>query len=167
MGYTDEDKTIRNFIIIFVIVLLLAVGAYYFTRYVVNKDNEGSKTEESETKEVEIDNSIAIVGTMLGKVESNYYVILYKSDDSKSGTYMGLVSKYQILPKAKAVYTVDLSNALNKDYYDKDNVNLKADNIKDLRFGDITVLEVKDGKIVKSYDTVEKIKKVWGLEENN
>ena len=147
MSYTDEDKTVRNFIIIFVIVLLLVVGAFFLTKYVINKDNEGTKTEESDKKEVEIDNSIAIVGTMLGKVESNYYVILYKSDDSNSGTYMGLVSKYQTQSKTKAVYTVDLSNALNKDYYDKDNV--------------------KDGKIVKSYDSVEKIEKAWKLNENN
>ena len=42
MNYMEEDKTIRNFIIVFIIVLLLVVGIYFFTVF-INKDNE-SKT---------------------------------------------------------------------------------------------------------------------------
>ena len=161
MSYNDEEKAVRNFVIIFVIVLLMAVGLYFFTKNVVKKDSESTDT--TETKEVEIDNSIAIVGNMLNKVESNYYVILYKSDDSKASEYKSLVTEYVTTKGEKAVYTVDLSNALNAKFYDKDNTNYKADNINDLRFGDITLLEVKDSKIVKSYDSLDKIKKAWKL----
>ena len=160
MSYKDEEKAVRNFVIIFVIVLLMAIGLYFFTKVVVKKENE-TKTD-TETKEVEIDNSIAIVGTMLNKKESNYFVILYKSDDTNVSEYESLKTKYTNLG-TKALYYVDLSNALNSKYYDKDNVNYTAENINDLRFGDFTVLEVKDSKIVKSYDSVEKINKVWKL----
>ena len=162
MNYMEEDKTIRNFIIVFIIVLLLVVGIYFLTVF-INKDNE-SKTEETNTSsEVKIDYEKAIVGTMLQANNADYYVILYKSDDAKSSEYQLLVSKYKTNKDAKTVLTVDLSNALNSKYYDKDNTNYSSDNINDLRFGDITVLEVKNNKIVKSFDSVEKIKKEWKI----
>ena len=162
MNYMEEDKTIRNFIIVFIIVLLLVVGIYFLTVF-INKDNE-SKTEETNTSsEVKIDYEKAIVGTMLQANNADYYVILYKSDDAKSSEYQLLVSKYKTNKDAKTVLTVDLSNALNSKYYDKDDTNYSSDNINDLRFGDITVLEVKNNKIVKSFDSVEKIKKEWKI----
>ena len=160
MSNKDEEKAVRNFIIIFIIVILMAVGLYFFTKNVVKKEESTSSSEE--TKEVTIDNSIAIVGTMLNKAESNYYVILYKSDSDNVSEYASLRSQYKSSGN-KALYYVDLSNQLNAKYYDKDNTNYTAENINDLRFGDITVLEVKDKKIVKSYDSVESIKKVWKL----
>ena len=160
MNYNEEDKAVRNFIIIFIIVLLIAVGMYFFTKFVVNKDSE---TSNEETSEVTINNSIAIVGTMLNKVEDDYFVILYKNDSDKVSEYSSLVSQYNAKSEKLALYTVDLSNHLNSKYYDSENENLTSSNINDLRFGDITLLEVKDHKIVKTYNTVEKIKKVWNL----
>ncbi|MBR1416946.1 MAG: hypothetical protein IJ572_03935 [Bacilli bacterium] len=162
MNYNDEDKAIRNFIIIFLIVIVVAVGVFFFTKYVVNKETNTTE----EVKEVEIDNSVAIVGTMLSKADKEYYVILYRSEDDNAYKYDSLKSKYPASGNSYPLYSVDLSNALNKKYYDKDNVNLKSDNVNDLRFGDITVLKVETGKITKSYDSVEKIKKVWNIEED-
>ena len=162
MNYMEEDKAVRNFIIIFVIVLLFVVGLYFVTK-LINKDSETKSDDTNNTTEVTVDNTKAIVGTMLQKAEDNYYVILYNSDDSKSSEYSSLATKYQAKKDVLPLYIVDLSNALNKKYYDKDNINLSSNNINDLRFGDITVIEVKNGEIVKSYDTVDKIEKVWKL----
>lgn len=161
MSQKDEEKAVRNFIIIFIVVLLIAVGIYFFTKLVVNK--EEGKTSNEEAAAVEIDNSKAIVGTMLNKVEDNYYVLLYKSDDDNSITYSNLKTDYDKKKEKLPVYFVDLSNKLNEKYYDKDNTNYTASDINDLRFGDITLLEVKDKKIVKSFDSVDKIKKAWKL----
>ena len=158
MNTYDDDKAIRNFIIIFVIVILMVFGIYMLTKYVIVKDNNSNN---EETKEVEINNDVAIVGTMLSKVEENYYVMLYKEDDIESGKYLTAKSSYSATEKALPVYTVDLSNALNSKFYDKDNVKLDSENVNDLRFGDFTVLEVKNGKIVKSYTDLDKVKKVW------
>ena len=163
MSYNEDEKAVRNFVIIFIIVILVAIGLYFFTKNVVKKETDSSSSEE--TKEVTIDYSVAIVGTMLSKNEDNYYVILYKSDDSKVSEYEKLKQNYTMF-NSKALYYVDLSNPLNTKYYDKDNTNYTAENINDLRFGDITVLEVKNSKIVKSYDSVEKIKKVWNIKVN-
>jgi len=159
MNYNEDDKAIKNFIIIFVIVILAVFGIYMLTKYVVVKDNESESSEE--TQEVEINNSVAIVGTMLNKGDEHYYVMLYRDDDENSGEYLTLQSTYSASEDALPVFTVDLSNALNEKFYDKDNVNLDSDDINELRFGDFTVLEVKKGKIVKSYTSVDKVKKVW------
>lgn len=160
MNYMEEDKAVRNFIIIFVIVILFVVGIYFMTKF-FNKDSESSTNNtDTNTSEVSIDSSVAIVGTMLNKSDEDYYVILYKEDDNNSGTYSNIVSKYKSKKDSLPIYTVDLSNKLNEKYYDKDNINLTATDINDLRFGDITLLEVKNGKIIKTYTNVDKIKSV-------
>ena len=163
MNYMEEDKAVRNFIIVFVIVLILVVGLYFFTTF-LNKNNEPAKTEETNTAtETNIDQSKMIVGTILQKSEKDYYVILFKSDDDKAYEYQTMVSKYRSNKDPLVVYTVDLSEGINSKYYDKSNINLSANNVADLRFGDITLLEVKENKIVKSFDSLEKIKKEWKL----
>ena len=163
MNYMEEDKAVRNFIIIIVIVLLIAVGLYFFTTF-INKDNEPTKTDDTnKTEEVTIDSTKMIVGTILQKAETDYYVILYKSDDEKASSYEALANKYSSKQEPKKVYTVDLAEGINSKYYDKANINLSASNVADLRFGDITVLEIKDNKIFKSFDSVEKIKKEWKI----
>lgn len=162
MNYMEEDKAVRNFIIIFVIVLLLVVGLYFFTVF-INKDNEPKKEDTNTAEEVKIDNTKAIVGTMLQKSDKDYYVILYKSDGKKASEYESLETKYKATKDALPIYYVDLSDGINSKYYDKDHVNLSASDVNDLRFGDITVLEVKDGKIVKSFNTVDKIKKEFKI----
>lgn len=162
MNYMEEDKAVRNFIIVFVIVLLLVVGLYFFTTF-INKDNEGAKADNNTTEETKIDTTKVIVGTMLQKSEKNYYVLLYKSDDKKAYDYQTLESKYKATKDPLVVYTVDLAEGINSKYYDKENINLSASNVADLRFGDITLLEVKDNKIAKTFDSVEKIKKEWKL----
>ena len=163
MNYMEEDKAVRNFIIIFIIVLLLVVGIYFFTVF-VNKDNEPKSNDTTDTTtEVEIDPTKAIVGTMLQLNQKDYYVILYKSDDTKASEYISLVSKYKSSKDAKTVLTVDLYEGMNKKYYDKDNTNPTASEINDLRFGDITLVEVNGGKIVKAFDSVEKIKKEFKI----
>lgn len=162
MNYMEEDKAVRNFIIVFVIVLLLVVGVYFFTVF-VNKDNEPKTDDTNTTEEVQIDKTKAIVGTMLNKSDKEYYVILYKSDDDKASDYQGLVTKYKNTKNALSVYTVDLADGFNSKYYDKDNTNYTSSNLEDLRFGDITVLQIKNNKIAKSFNTVDKIKKEFKI----
>jgi len=158
MNYMEEDKAVRNFIIIFIIVLLFVVGIYFFTVF-VNKDNETKSDETNTTEEVQIDSTKVIVGTMLQKSDDDYYVILYKSDDAKASEYASLASVYKTGKNALPIYTVDLSDGLNSKFYDKEHTNYSSDNVNDLRFGDITLLRVKDNKIVKSIDSIDSIKK--------
>lgn len=156
----DENKTIIRFVVILVIVLIICVGIYFATKFLVNKDNP---TEENTTKEVEINNSVAIVGTMLKKNEDNYYVILYNSKSDKVNEYKSLISTYN-KSKKLSLYTVDLGNALNNRYYSETDTNPISNNIQDLKYGDITLIKVNNGTITNAYESIETIKKELKLD---
>lgn len=156
----EETKTMKQFLITLIIVIVGVVGIYLLTKYVVKKDS--STTDNSTTTEEKsyIDPNTAIVGTMLNKSSDEYYVIIYDKTGDNATTYYSIVSTYKAKDKALKVYTVDLSNSLNKKYIATDNkTNPKAANLEDLKFGEVTLLKVKNNKISEAYETNDAIKK--------
>ena len=155
----EETKTIKQFLITLIIVIIGVVGIYLLTKYVVKKDNATNNSSNTEEKNY-IDPNTAIVGTMLNKSSDAYYVIIYDKTKDNATTYYSLVSTYKAKDKALKVYTVDLSNSLNKKYIATDNkTNPKATNLEDLKFGEVTLLKVKNNKITEAYETTDAIKK--------
>ena len=143
----EETKTMKQFLITLIIVIIGVVGIYLLTKYVVKKDNATNNSSNTEEKNY-IDPNTAIVGTMLNKSSDAYYVIIYDKTKDNATTYYSLVSTYKAKDKALKVYTVDLSNSLNKKYIATDNkTNPKATNLEDLKFGEVTLLKVKNNKI--------------------
>lgn len=160
-GYmqNEETKTMKQFLITLIIVIIGVVGIYLLTKYVVKKDNATNNSSNTEEKNY-IDPNTAIVGTMLNKSSDAYYVIIYDKTKDNATTYYSLVSTYKAKDKALKVYTVDLSNSLNKKYIATDNkTNPKATNLEDLKFGEVTLLKVKNNKITEAYETTDAIKK--------
>ena len=155
----EETKTMKQFLITLIIVIIGVVGIYLLTKYVVKKDNATNNSSNTEEKNY-IDPNTAIVGTMLNKSSDAYYVIIYDKTKDNATTYYSLVSTYKAKDKALKVYTVDLSNSLNKKYIATDNkTNPKATNLEDLKFGEVTLLKVKNNKITEAYETTDSIKK--------
>ena len=155
----EETKTMKQFLITLIIVIVGVVGIYLLTKYVVKKDNSTNNSSTTEEKNY-IDPNTAIVGTMLNKSSDAYYVIIYDKTKDNATTYYSLVSTYKAKDKALKVYTVDLSNSLNKKYIATDNkTNPKATNLEDLKFGEVTLLKVKNNKITEAYETTDAIKK--------
>lgn len=155
----EETKTMKQFLITLIIVIVGVVGIYLLTKYVVKKDNATNNSSTTEEKSY-IDPNTAIVGTMLNKSSDAYYVIIYDKTKDNATTYYSLVSTYKAKDKALKVYTVDLSNGLNKKYIATDNkTNPKATNLEDLKFGEVTLLKVKNNKITEAYETTDAIKK--------
>ena len=155
----EETKTMKQFLITLIIVIVGVVGIYLLTKYVVKKDNATNNSSNTEEKNY-IDPNTAIVGTMLNKSSDAYYVIIYDKTKDNATTYYSLVSTYKAKDKALKVYTVDLSNSLNKKYIATDNkTNPKTTNLEDLKFGEVTLLKVKNNKITEAYETTDAIKK--------
>lgn len=155
----EETKTMKQFLITLIIVIIGVVGIYLLTKYVVKKDNATNNSSNTEEKSY-IDPNTAIVGTMLNKSSDAYYVIIYDKTKDNATTYYSLVSTYKAKDKALKVYTVDLSNSLNKKYIATDNkTNPKTTNLEDLKFGEVTLLKVKNNKITEAYETTDAIKK--------
>ena len=154
-GYmqNEETKTMKQFLITLIIVIIGVVGIYLLTKYVVKKDNATNNSSNTEEKNY-IDPNTAIVGTMLNKSSDAYYVIIYDKTKDNATTYYSLVSTYKAKDKALKVYTVDLSNSLNKKYIATDNkTNPKATNLEPLKFGQVTLLTVTNNKITEAYQT--------------
>ena len=155
----EETKTMKQFLITLIIVIVGVVGIYLLTKYVVKKDNSTNNSSTTEEKSY-IDPNTAIVGTMLNKSSDAYYVIIYDKTKDNATTYYSIVSTYKAKDKALKVYTVDLSNSLNKKYIATDNkTNPKATNLEDLKFGEVTLLKVKNNKITEANETTDAIKK--------
>ncbi len=159
---TEEQKEMGKLIAIIVIVTIFVVGAYLITRAFVTKDLFTKDNQEEKTViPGEINYDVAIVGTILSYDQyKEYYVAVYDSENTKfAGDMQAAVTTYVAKKKHLHVYTVDLSNEYNKGYYDPKNVKLNTNKVEDLRFGDVTLLKVEKGKIVKAITDLTKIKK--------
>lgn len=163
---TTEQEEIRKFLIVILVVLLCVGLIYLCTRVFVTKDL--FKGKENETEEVvsgKINDEVAIMGQILNRSEDEYYVAIYDSTGKYTGDMGKLVYTYTAKEKHLHVYTVDLNNSLNSDYYDPENVNEKAQTVGEIKVGDITLIKVKKGKINKYIVDYAKMQKELGVEE--
>lgn len=161
---TTEQEEIKKFLVVIVVVLAICGGLYLLTRAFVTKDlfsKEEDKTEE--VAEGKVDYNVAIMGQIFNRPYTEYYVAIYNAKDGKYMSDMASLlysySNKENKDKNLHMYTVDLSNHLNADYYDPENVNTKAQSVADMKVGDITLLKIKNKKITKyivDYDAMKK-----------
>lgn len=164
---TTEQDEIKKFLIVMVVVLACVGAIYLTTRAFVTKDLFKDKTEEAETVTPGIINyEVTIMGQLLNRPYDEYYVAIYNTAE---GDYINdmstLVYNYAKKEKHLHIYTVDLSNVFNSDYYDPENVNVNAKTLEEIKVGDITLIKVKGGKINKYIVDYAKMEKELGLEE--
>lgn len=150
----DLEKLIKKFVILTVIVVGVVIGGYFLSQNIIDKRNN-NLNEEITTGEISYD--IATVGTLLNRPYKEYFVMVYNSEETDAVYYSSLITKYQSKKDSNKIYFCDLSNELNKKYYSENN-NLDVSDINEIRFGKITLLKIKKGKIDKFYDSVESIK---------
>ena len=162
---TEEEKEIRRFVIVLIVVVLAVAGIYLLTRAFVTKDLFTKGNDDTqEVTEGKVNYDIAMIGNMLNRPYNKYYVVIYDTTNTDYSSDMySLVYNYSVLKKDKHLYTVDLSNSLNKGYYDPKNVNTKATSLKNLKLGDITLLEVTNGKISKYIVDYDKMQSELGI----
>lgn len=154
---TENEEIIRRFVIIFIIIVVIVVGVYFLTNILVNKDSSSSTSNETIAGEVNYD--ILSVGTLLNRPYKEYYVMVYNSEDSEAIYYSSLITNYEKEEDASKIYFCDLANALNSSYSAKGGEsNPKAKSIEELKFGKVTLIKVKDGKISKYLEDIEAIK---------
>ncbi len=158
---SEEEHVIRNFVIIIVVICVI-VGGFYFISEFVQKDKNLTNNEEKE--EASINYNIVTVGTMLNRPYDNYYVLVYDSSSDeaiKYSTLLSMYSQHETEDDYIKIYFCDLNDKLNNKYYDVNNdkvSNPKAKDIKDFDFGDLTLLQIKKGKItsyLEDYSDIE------------
>ncbi len=159
---SEESKEVKKFIIILLSIIVLVLAVYGITRLVNNnKDNNEDRTVTTGA----IDYDKVSVGTLFNRADDEYYVIVYDGEASNAIYYSALMNKYMKKEKSNKVYFCDLSNELNKKYYvgeDKES-NPNATISSELAFKDLTLIKIKNGKIIKYLETLDTIKTELGI----
>ena len=121
---------------------------YYLNGKYVTKDIDSTTTTQTTTEPI-YDNTKVTVDTMFNLSKDTYYVLAYDGSDDIDGTYLYSLAKSYSDDKIK-VYSLDLSNAMNKNYYDtKGTENTKPTKPSEVKFTKNTLVVFKKGKVVE------------------
>lgn len=137
----EDEMSISKFLKIIIAVLIIFVLFTFITKIITNKGKN------DETTNIQYDK--ILVGSILNRPESDYYVLVMSKDDENTLVYTNLISTYKAKSEHRRFYTADLADEFNKIYVaDTNNLNVTA--IDDIRFAETTLLHISDGKIVSS-----------------
>lgn len=148
---SDQDK-IKSSLFTLIGVLVFIGGVYGLVLLMEN----GGLFEEGYTKPtkdaVEISSEYISAGSTFTRDMNEYYVLFDDFSSLKNDSYISyLVGKSDI-----KVYKVDMSKPENKEY-SSDSSNPNARNASDLKISDITLIRIKNGKIVNYIESSSKI----------
>ena len=129
---------VKKTIIIILVAAVLLVGMYFLTTAILSKDNEEEKITENAIQYDEI-----LAGESFNQ-NGEYYVIYYDSTDEYS-TISSLISSYQLNNTDTKLYSVDLSNGMNKKYIT--NGDIVTSDASSLRVKDNTLLKFNNGEV--------------------
>ena len=73
----DDNYQAKNMFIIIIVIAVLLVPLYFITNLVIGKDTK-SESKSTNTKEVEIQTEKILVGQLLNRNKSEYYVLADK-----------------------------------------------------------------------------------------
>lgn len=163
----EEQAEIRRFGLTVVALFVIVGLVFVFTKYVINDGDINIVVFDS--VEGQVNYNVVSVGTMLGKADEEYYVYAYSSEDVKVVSYQIVASLYtsqtdvDVLP----VYYLDIDNIFNESYLETDEnpENVDAANIDELALGDLTLIRVKNGKIVEYITDFEDIEEELAVTE--
>ena len=143
---------VKKTIIIILVAVILLVGMYFLTTLILSRDVEEEKITENTIQYDEI-----LAGSSFGQSEDEYYVIYYDSTNEYS-TVSSLVSSYQLNGGDIKLYSVDLSNGMNKKYItDGDIVTSDASS---LRVKENTLLKFEDGEVSETITDLSEIMEI-------
>lgn len=153
--YTEEQKEVRRFIkilsgLVIIFAIIYAINVFFV------EDND-LKVERSNTKG-EISYDSIMLGTLLNKVDDEYYVLAFDSTSVNNTYIINQASNFKSDSKNIPLYTADLSLEFNKGFIsDEKNV---TDDISNLKLTGTTLIKVKKGHIVSFIDDSNEISKV-------
>ncbi len=151
----DGNEDIRKFVIILIIMIAIVIGIYVVSKVVVDK----RETKDNKKATVEIDYDVTIVGTILNRPYDEYYVLVYDENKEESKYYINLYNEYKKKEDTIKMYYCNLANKLNEKYKaEESNKNIKS--VDDFKFKDITLLKIKNGKVVSYIEDTTKIESV-------
>jgi len=147
-----EENEMVKFIKTIIIVTIIFGLFYLLTAFINNKEVEEPKNNDN-PQTVQYDE--ILIGNIFSKT-GNYYVLVEGVDDKNTQVYEAYLSVYSSKKNSKRVYISKLDDMFNSKYI-KDKTNLTED-LSELSFASTILLEIENGKIIKSYESDEVIR---------
>ena len=154
-----DNSAVVTFIIALIVICVLVGGLYYVNAKYVTKDKYQDDNTTTTTTEPSYDATVILADDALKQKETEYMVVFVDKSKDDANYITSLISGYKGDSK---IYTVDLSNKMNKDYYNESSLrNLPMpttiEGLKECKVINPTLIKVKKGKIVELTDDKEKI----------
>lgn len=154
---SEEQVQIETLLKIIGIILVFVLIVYIFTKLFVKK--ELNNTNKVTAGVINYDK--LIVGNILNQNYQEYYVFVYNGTNKDAIYYGAITDSYVAQKGAKKAFWIDLNNELNKKFVLNNNekTNKNPTKVSDLKFGEYTLLKIKDKKIDKYIDNIDAAKK--------
>lgn len=164
---TDGD--IWNKVIIISIIIIILCLFYLLTVYITNKhssdDNSGNNStalsektkSKSDDSSVDISTDKTIVGRSFSLSDSEYIIVYYdSSDEDINSKFSELISTYNGKEDHLNIYSVDMSNGLNKKYA-KEESNTNPTKVSEISINGPTMIKFSNGEVIdyiEGYDEI-------------
>lgn len=131
--------------------VIIIIGLTYFVTALVSGEIKFGKDKEEVKEETSIQYEEIMVGQMLNRSESEYYVLLFNFTDSFASYYLSLKDTYSQGDDALPFYIIDLEKHVNKEYVLEDGEYLieKPVRLVDFKATSPTIVKIKDRKVVE------------------
>jgi len=152
---TSTSSSIKNGVIITCCVIGFIFLMFLFTKIktgewdLFTKENDITYVSEVQTTKV-------LCSQVLNRSDKEYFLLAYQIKEDDVSLYDSIIERYNSMTNVLKLYKLDLSNSRNN-ICKADNINI-SNNIKELKLQVPTLIKVKDGKIIESYTSYEKIK---------
>lgn len=151
-----ENEVYKLIKMILILVVLFLV--FYMITYFVTKNQKNNVDNIVNDRIAAIQYDKILVGTMLNQKRNEYYVLLDKQDSDDYKLVSLYIDAYSNKEGALKVFTIDMNDPLNKSYY-KNDVNI-TDDLDSFSINEITLIKVKDGNIISSYQGKDDVIKI-------
>ena len=141
-----SGNELSNLIKIVVIVCAVLLIFYFITLLVNRKDDE---IEYRENTTPTIQYNKILVGEILNRQETAYYVLVEKENDQYVELYNYYLSNYSGNDKNLKYYTVDLSDVFNGNHIGEQTI--VGENTSEYKFADTTLIKVQEGEVAEIY----------------
>lgn len=148
-----EKNELKSLIIIIVIVSAIFLVFYGIT-LLTSKKHETKHT--TEVKEETIQYDEIMIGQILNQNEKQYYVLIKNSKNVYNNLFTTYLKSYASSENSIKYYTADLDNSLNSSYVAND-TKIDKTNFYNSKFGDTTLILIKNKKVNKTYTSDEEI----------
>lgn len=143
-----------NLIKIVVIISAVLLVFYFITVIVEKKLNKHDYTIKDEVAVIQYDK--IIVGEILNRTDSSYYVLVEKESDPYIDLYKTYLTTYSNTENSLRYYTVDLSDIFNRNSVADQNY-VEGNDTSKYKFASTSLLKIENGELAAVYSDNESI----------